>query len=139
MIALDPSDPVPTFEQIRLQIGALIRSGSLPEGHKLPSIRQLAADLQTAPGTVARAYTALEAEGLINPSKTRGTRVCANQALPNSVAMAAATYLSQVPGLTLEEAIGAVRAQWETVRGKSVAPETRVQNALSVNPKPESG
>ena len=122
MIALDPSNPVPTFEQIRLQIGGLIRSGSLPEGHKLPSIRQLAADLQTAPGTVARAYTALESEGLINPSKTRGTRVCANKALPNSVAIAAATYLSQVPDLTLEEAVGAVRAQWEATRSGPTTP-----------------
>lgn len=120
MIALNPGDPVPAFEQIRLQTSALIRSGSLAEGHKLPSIRQLAADLQTAPGTVARAYTALEAEGLINPSKTRGTRVCANQALPDSVARAAATFLSQVPDLTLEEAVGAVRAQWEASKSTDI-------------------
>ena len=112
MITLNPTDPVPAFEQIKLQIEALIRSGSLTEGHKLPSIRQLAADLQTAPGTVARAYTELETLGLIEASKAKGTRVCGNQILPDTVQRAARSYLDQVPHLTLDQALGAVRAQW---------------------------
>lgn len=112
MITLNPTDPVPAFEQIRLQIEALIRSGALTEGHKLPSIRQLAADLQTAPGTVARAYTELEALGLIEASKAKGTRVCSNQVLPDAIQRAAQTYLDQVPHLSLDQALGAVRAQW---------------------------
>lgn len=116
MISLDPTNPVPAFEQIRLQIEALIRAGTLPEGHKLPSIRQLAADLQTAPGTVARAYTELEASGLIEASKARGTRVLSNQALPTSVQAATRQFLNQVPNLSLEEALGAVRAEWHYSR-----------------------
>ncbi|XBH21133.1 GntR family transcriptional regulator [Jonesiaceae bacterium BS-20] len=112
MITLNPTDPVPAFEQIKLQIEALIRSGTLIEGHKLPSIRQLAADLQTAPGTVARAYTELETTGLIEASKAKGTRVRGDQILPDTVQRAAQTYLDQVSHLTLEQAIGAVRAQW---------------------------
>ena len=113
MITLNPADPVPAFEQIRLQIEALIRAGTLLEGHKLPSIRQLAADLQTAPGTVARAYTELEATGLIEASKARGTRVRANQALAEPVQAAARNCVARVSHLSLEEALGAVRAEWQ--------------------------
>ena len=113
MITLYPADPVPAFEQIRLQIEALIRAGTLLEGHKLPSIRQLAADLQTAPGTVARAYTELEATGLIEASKARGTRVRANQALAEPVQAAARNFVARVSHLSLEEALGAVRAEWQ--------------------------
>ena len=113
MITLYPADPVPAFEQIRLQIEALIRAGTLLEGHKLPSIRQLAADLQTAPGTVARAYTELEATGLIEASKARGTRVRANQTLAEPVQAAARNFVARVSHLSLEEALGAVRAEWQ--------------------------
>ena len=113
MITLNPADPVPAFEQIRLQIEALIRAGTLLEGHKLPSIRQLAADLQTAPGTVARAYTELEATGLIEASKARGTRVRANQALAEPVQAAARNFVARVSHLSLDEALGAVRAEWQ--------------------------
>lgn len=127
MITLNPTDPVPAFEQIKLQIEALIRSGTLTEGHKLPSIRQLAADLQTAPGTVARAYTELEAAGLIEASKAKGTRVRGDQVLPDSVQRAAKAYVDQVPHLSLEQALGAVRAQWN-----------REQPLLDPTPPPQS-
>jgi hypothetical protein len=52
-ISLVPDSSVPPFEQIRSQLHDLIRSGALPAGHRLPSIRQLAGDLRVAPGTVA--------------------------------------------------------------------------------------
>lgn len=63
MIVLDEDDPTPPFEQIRAQLADHIRSGSVVGGQRLPSVRQLAADLRHAGGTVARAYAALEGKG----------------------------------------------------------------------------
>lgn len=112
MIVLDPGSAVLPSEQIRGQIAGLIRSGSVAGGQRLPSVRQLAADLRVAPGTVAKAYSALEAEGLLESSRTRGTRVALHRAHPEDVRRAARRYVDAVAELGLEQALGAVRAAW---------------------------
>ncbi|GAB3449777.1 GntR family transcriptional regulator [Phycicoccus ginsengisoli] len=75
IIDVDPQSAVPTYEQVRAQLAAMVVSGSLPEGTRLPSIRQLASDLDLAPGTVARAYRELEAAGLVSSRVRHGTVV----------------------------------------------------------------
>lgn len=80
-ITLDTADPTPPFEQVRRQVSALITSGALEEGARLPTVRQLAGDLRVAPGTVARAYKELEAAGLVVSRRSAGTRVAPGQAL----------------------------------------------------------
>ncbi|WP_406258141.1 GntR family transcriptional regulator [Streptomyces chartreusis] len=72
---MDTSSQVPPFEQIRPQLAALIRTGGLAEGERLPTVRELAADLDLAPGTVARAYRELEVVGLVCTRRGAGTRV----------------------------------------------------------------
>ena len=62
-------------DQIRDQLRGLIAAGHLAAHDRLPSVRQLAKDLGVAPGTVAKAYRALEAEGLLIASTGGGTRV----------------------------------------------------------------
>lgn len=79
IVQIDPRDPVPPYEQVRAQVAAMITGGTLPPGTRLPSIRQLAADLGLATGTVARAYRELEQAGLVLSSGRRGTRVRAPQ------------------------------------------------------------
>ncbi|OLZ65123.1 GntR family transcriptional regulator [Streptomyces sp. IMTB 2501] len=74
-VRVDTTSPVPPYEQIRTQLAALISSGRLAEGERLPTVRQLAADLGLAAGTVARAYRALEAASLIRTRRGAGTRV----------------------------------------------------------------
>jgi DNA-binding transcriptional regulator YhcF (GntR family) len=74
-VVVDDTSPVPAYEQVREQIARLVRSGVLPVGAQLPSIRQLAADLRLAAGTVARAYAELEREGLVGGRGRQGTRV----------------------------------------------------------------
>jgi GntR family transcriptional regulator len=69
------SDPTPPFEQLRRQLVELITSGRLAPGRRLPPVRQLAADLGLAAGTVARTYRELEAEGLVTTRRGGGTRV----------------------------------------------------------------
>lgn len=112
MIIVDPASPLPVSEQIRERIADLARSGALAAGHRLPAIRQLAADLQVAPGTVAKAYAALEAEALVETSRTRGTRIAARTTRSERVNEAARAYLLAVDGVGLDEALSAVRAAW---------------------------
>jgi GntR family transcriptional regulator len=75
IVRIDQSASLPPFEQLRVQIAASIHAGTLEAGRRLPPIRQLAADLELAPGTVARAYRELEAAGLVESRGRRGTRV----------------------------------------------------------------
>lgn len=114
MISIDPASSVDPFEQIRSQIADLIRAGSLAGGRRLPSIRQLAADLRVAPGTVAKAYAALESDALIETGRARGTRVAEDRAHPDGVQRAARRFVAAVGDLDLdlEQALGAVRAAW---------------------------
>jgi DNA-binding transcriptional regulator YhcF (GntR family) len=64
-LIVDTADPTPPYEQLRRQLAGLIRSGVLEPGGRLPPLRQLAADLGLAVGTVARAYRELESAGLV--------------------------------------------------------------------------
>jgi DNA-binding transcriptional regulator YhcF (GntR family) len=75
IIDVDPQSAVPTYEQVRAQLADMIVSGALPAGTRLPSIRQLASDLDLAPGTVARAYRELEAADLVSSRVRHGTVV----------------------------------------------------------------
>jgi GntR family transcriptional regulator len=65
--------PMP-FMQIAEHYRQMIRDGELAEGHKLDSIRSLAAEWDVSPATVAKALGQLQVEGFLR-SSTRGTFV----------------------------------------------------------------
>ncbi len=71
ILQVDPHSATPPYEQLRAQLAVMIGTGVLQQGERLPSIRQLATDLALAPGTVSRAYTELEREGLIQTRRGR--------------------------------------------------------------------
>lgn len=79
IVEVDPDSAVPAYEQLRLQVARLVRSGTLGAGERLPPIRQLAADLELAPGPVQRAWRELEVEGLVHGDGRRGTRVAPSE------------------------------------------------------------
>jgi DNA-binding transcriptional regulator YhcF (GntR family) len=70
-------DPTPPYEQLRRQLAELIRYGVLAPGDRLPPLRQLAADLGLAAGTVARTYRELGVAGMVVSRRGGGTRVAA--------------------------------------------------------------
>lgn len=74
-----PSSGVPIYRQIMDQVRAMIASGRLATGDVLPSVRQMAAELQVNMMTVSKAYAKLEAEGLLERSRGRGMLVAAAQ------------------------------------------------------------
>lgn len=76
-ILLSTSSGVPMYEQIKVQIRSAIYSGDLPVGDRLPSLRQLAADLRVSLMTVTRAYNDLVAERVVVNEHGRGFVVVA--------------------------------------------------------------
>jgi|SRR6185312_15048589 len=74
-ITIDIDNPIPQFEQLIEQIKAAVVAGALKAGDALPSIRQLAADLELNSKTVAKAYKLLERDAVIETKGYRGTYV----------------------------------------------------------------
>lgn len=74
-IAVDSELEIAPYQQIEEQIRAAIQRGDLAQGAALPTVRQLADDLNVAPNTVARAYADLQDEGWLVSEGRRGTRV----------------------------------------------------------------
>ncbi|MGG4143717.1 GntR family transcriptional regulator [Paenibacillus algorifonticola] len=74
-IILSNASNDPIYVQITQQIRSLILSGTLGPGQPLPSIRQLAKDLQISVITTKRAYEELEKEGLIDSVVGKGSFV----------------------------------------------------------------
>lgn len=81
-----PADEANPALGIYRQLRGLIVAGQLGAGERLPTVRQTASDLGVAPGTAARAYKMLEAEGLVVSRTAAGTRVSESAGvLPASV------------------------------------------------------
>ena len=76
MININYRDPRPLYEQVRDKFRQLIISGALPADYKLPSVRELAAQLAINPNTIQKAYRELESEGYIFSVPGRGSFVC---------------------------------------------------------------
>lgn len=114
LVVLDPTSAEAPYEQVRRQIAAAAEAGALPPGHKLPTVRQLAADLGLAVNTVARAYRELEADGVTETHGRRGTFVASTRSNDPGARAAAATYVRVVrrAGLSLDEALGMVDTEW---------------------------
>lgn len=113
MFQIDRTSSTAPFEQLRMQVIAAITSEALPVGAKLPTVRALATDLSTAPGTVARAYRELEEAGVVETRGRNGTFVSAHgDANERSVQVAAAEFAAVVKSMQVEpeRAISLVRA-----------------------------
>lgn len=72
---LSQNDSRPMYLQIMAQIKQKVRVGDWPAGQPLPSIRELSAATKVSVITVKRAYTELEAEGVIVTQPGRGSFV----------------------------------------------------------------
>lgn len=64
---------------IAAAIGALITSGALEPGEKLPTVRALAVQLDVSPSTVAESWRLLRAHRVITTDRRRGTMVRTNR------------------------------------------------------------
>jgi DNA-binding transcriptional regulator YhcF (GntR family) len=107
---------------MRIQIASAVAAGQLSAGTKLPTVRQLAADLGLATNTVARAYRELEADGVIATHGRRGTfirsdvldRPTDHNGSADLARAAAADYVQTLRrlGLSSQEAARLVELAW---------------------------
>ncbi|AGJ54031.1 GntR family transcriptional regulator [Streptomyces sp. NPDC053741] len=111
-IAVDPDSATAPYEQLRAQLSEQTRSGDLPVGYRLPTVRGLAGELGLAANTVAKAYRALEADGVIETRGRNGTFVAAaGDAAARNAATAAQEYAEHARRLGLSEADALARAE----------------------------
>jgi len=78
---ISQTDKRPIYLQIMEQIKQRIAVGDWTEGQPIPSIRQLAVDLQVSVITVKRAYLELEREGVIVTQQGKGSQVASKPGL----------------------------------------------------------
>jgi len=119
MIAIDPADSAPPFEQLRTQLLAALAAGLLTPGERLPTVRGLAEELGLAPGTVARAYRELEAAAVIQTRGRAGTFVALDpDPVRRQAQRAAAAFASEIRalGVDADDALAIVAA---AVRGSA--------------------
>lgn len=109
-IIISMQSEIPAYEQIKTQIKAQILSGELSTDEPLISMRQLARDLRVSVITTTRAYSDLEAEGLIYTVQGRGCFVKGNANLVREQylqsvddALRIAVEKGRAAGLTLAE------------------------------------
>ena len=88
-ISIDIDHPEPLFAQLIEQIKQAVQSGKLSPGDPLPSIRQLAKDLEMNNKTVAKAYQLLERDSVVQTKGYRGTFVHADAKTNSTVDLSA--------------------------------------------------
>lgn len=113
-ITITPDGGSPA-QQICDRTSGLIATGQLGAGARLPSVRQLAADLHVAPGTVAKAYRMLEDAGLVESRRGAGTRVSRSASAVGPRTARAAQDLvdaARADGLSLGEIQRILHAMW---------------------------
>jgi DNA-binding transcriptional regulator YhcF (GntR family) len=102
-VQADPRANKPLFDQLRGQIIDGIRSGRLPPGTRLPTVRELAGRLSMAVNTVARAYRELESTGILETRGRFGTYVARTDPADAAMATAAHTYATAAKALGIDK------------------------------------
>lgn len=98
-IRIEPSSSVPIYRQIIDQIKYSVATGVLKEGDKVPSVRELAAELAVNQNTILKVYNELCREQVLKIVRGDGTYVSSSkQAIP-------AAEREKTVGNTLREAV----------------------------------
>ncbi len=120
ILSVDPSRALPVYEQVREQIRRMVAAGTLTPGTRLPTIRQLAADLGLAKGTIERAYELLEGDAVIERHGRNGTYVAEvapstkrEQTVGLELAAEALVIVARQLGADEDAAVLALRAVWQ--------------------------
>src|ERR1700704_4267038 len=113
---ISQTDKRPIYLQIMEQIRQRVAVGDWTEGQPIPSIRQLAADLQVSVITVKRAYLELEREGVIVTHHGKGSYVASNDNLGTQLQeqefekhLEQAVRLAAMLGIRPKELVGRIR------------------------------
>ena len=125
---LQPSSATPLYRQIVEQVTRAAAAGVLRDGEELPSVRAVAQEYVINPMTVSKAYSLLEAQGIVERRRGMGMFVRAREATAESdrlvllqPALEHAARVSRQLGISADEAIAAFQqtlAQSQSAPGK---------------------
>jgi GntR family transcriptional regulator len=123
-LRIEPADPRPIWRQIEEGVQHLVASGALAAGAPVPSVRDLARELQVNPATVSKAYQRLTDAGVLCVRRGEGTYVSeAPPALPQETRSrklrdGAVRYagLAVTLGVDEEEAVEFLRDAWRSLK-----------------------
>jgi GntR family transcriptional regulator len=79
LFKLNPVSGQALYIQLFQQIRHAVETGTLRQGDSLPGIRTLAEELVVSPTTVAKAYSELEHEGILEMRQGSGAFICVNR------------------------------------------------------------
>jgi GntR family transcriptional regulator len=119
VLTVDPRDSTPLYAQLERGVRAAIATGRLRPGDQLPTVRQMAVDLQVNANTVARVYAELERSGVIETKRGVGSFIAASPAQahpPREHERRVRAFVTRVladadaHGLTVDDLITGLRA-----------------------------
>lgn len=124
LLRIDPRDARPIWRQIEEGMQHLIARGALPAGALVPSVRDLARELQINPATVSKAYQRLTDAGMFSVRRGEGTFVAATPPPASDTRRTgrlreeAVRYasLAATLGASYEEALATFEDAWDSLQ-----------------------
>jgi GntR family transcriptional regulator len=120
---LEPQSGTPIYRQLLDQVRRMIASGQLQPGTALPSVRELAVEHSVNPMTISKAYSMLEAEGLLVHNRGKPMTVADRKRVKSPLTERFRQLAPHVAQLVLAarqlelseaEVIRALRSAWES-------------------------
>jgi GntR family transcriptional regulator len=122
---IDFSTSIPIYLQIIEEFKRQIVTGELKPGDKIPSQRDLAAQIRVNANTVQRAYREMELMGLVETLRGQGTFVSQNQGLVEETRIGMLTNLVddfvravQALGLSQDAALELVKSRFSELEAR---------------------
>jgi GntR family transcriptional regulator len=127
LLRIDPRDARPIWRQIEEGVQHLVARGALPAGALVPSVRDLARDLQVNPATVSKAYQRLTDAGVLTVRRGEGTFVAEAPPSMEDAQRSSRLYeeavryasLAVTLGASREEALATLESAWLGLKGHS--------------------
>jgi len=124
--SLDRHSGIPVYRQLIDRVQGAVASGVLQIGDQLPTVRQVAVDLEINPNTVMRAYREMEIRGILDTQQGTGTFVAARQVTHSKeererqLEQLTGEFAARAgaAGFTLEELMAALRGMQADGNGK---------------------
>ncbi|HZF12563.1 MAG TPA: GntR family transcriptional regulator [Thermoanaerobaculia bacterium] len=131
-LRIDPKDPRPIWRQIEEAVRHLVASGMLAAGAGVPSVRDLARELQVNPATVSKAYQRLTDGGVLAVRRGDGTYVADAPPAFSSAERAARLRrealryagIAATLGASPAEAAALLETAWEELRAQPLPEDT---------------
>jgi GntR family transcriptional regulator len=128
IVAIDPRDATPIYAQLERALRAAVATKRLRPGEQLPTVRQLAVELQINANTVARVYAELERAGVIETRRGVGSFISATPAEahpPRERDRRLRAFVTRVladadaAGIPLDDLVTALQAQHQDSKRRS--------------------